>query len=237
MVPSQLAIFGVIVGMENVTEKRCSGCKETKSVLEFNKCTTTITGYQSYCRVCTNINRRKNYIKKPARTIEEIEACKQARKERKRIARKSYKKTIKTEESKIKSRLWAKKWIQDPKNRISTTCRQRIRNGLKGICKSKASMELLGCDFEFLKDYLESKFLPGMTWENYGLYGWHIDHITPVASFDLLDPEQQKKCFHYSNLQPLWAKDNLVKGSKNQEWREELCPPTILPRQDASQPI
>ncbi|NBT08982.1 MAG: hypothetical protein EBS98_09300, partial [Chitinophagia bacterium] len=49
---------------------------------------------------------------------------------------------------------------------------------------------------------------------NYGKFGWHLDHIQPCASFDLTDPSQQKKCFHYSNIQPLWAKDNWSKGSR-----------------------
>lgn len=73
---------------------------------------------------------------------------------------------------------------------------------------------MLGCDFEFFINYIESKFLSGMTWQNHTRTGWHIDHIMPCASFDLTDPEQQKKCFHYSNLQPLWAEDNLRKGDK-----------------------
>lgn len=53
-----------------------------------------------------------------------------------------------------------------------------------------------------------------MTWENYGVHGWHIDHIRPCKSFDLTDPEQQKECFHYTNLQPLWWWENLEKGGK-----------------------
>ncbi len=64
------------------------------------------------------------------------------------------------------------------------------------------------------REHLEKQFKEGMTWENHGLYGWHIDHIIPCASFDLTDLEQQKKCFHYTNLQPLWAKENLIKGVK-----------------------
>jgi hypothetical protein len=76
-------------------------------------------------------------------------------------------------------------------------------------CKT---MELTGCSLEELTQYIESKFITGMSWENYG--EWHIDHIRPCASFNLEDIEEQKKCFHWSNLQPLWAKDNLRKGSR-----------------------
>ena len=61
---------------------------------------------------------------------------------------------------------------------------------------------------------MENKFQDGMNWENYGFYGWHIDHIIPCSSFDMIDPEQQKICFHYSNLQPLWAADNFRKSDK-----------------------
>ena len=53
-----------------------------------------------------------------------------------------------------------------------------------------------------------------MTWENYGLETWHLDHIKPVSKFNLLDVDEQKKCFHYTNLQPLWAKDNIKKSNK-----------------------
>ena len=62
-----------------------------------------------------------------------------------------------------------------------------------------------------LAGHLESLFSPGMTWDNYGFEGWHIDHIKPCASFEL---DQKKICFHYTNLQPLWAKDNMSKSNK-----------------------
>ncbi len=98
--------------------------------------------------------------------------------------------------------------------KLRKSLRNRIRLVLNGSQKSQSTQELLGCDISFLKSYLETQFQEGMTWENYGFYGWHIDHIKPCASFDLTDPEQQKQCFHYLNLQPLWAKDNLSKGDK-----------------------
>lgn len=92
--------------------------------------------------------------------------------------------------------------------------RCRIREALKHNYKSVHTMELIGCSIEFLKSYIESKFQIGMTWENYGRFGWHIDHIQPCSSFDLSKPENQKICFNYSNLQPLWFKENLLKGAK-----------------------
>jgi len=88
----------------------------------------------------------------------------------------------------------------------------RIYQGLKGFNKSKRTIELLGCSLEFLKKHLEKQFTKGMSWSNYGK--WHIDHIKPCASFNMSKPEEQLKCFHYTNLQPLWAKDNLIKGAR-----------------------
>lgn len=97
-----------------------------------------------------------------------------------------------------------------------TIFRSRTNDAIKrcGASKSSKTLELLGCSLKSLKSYIESKFLDGMNWDNYGYHGWHIDHIRPCCSFDLTDPEQQKQCFHYTNLQPLWAKDNLRKHGK-----------------------
>jgi hypothetical protein len=72
-------------------------------------------------------------------------------------------------------------------------------------------MELLGCTRAEFLAHIEAQFQPGMTWENRSL--WHIDHIRPCAGFDMLDPAQQRVCFHYTNLQPLWAADNIKKGA------------------------
>lgn len=98
--------------------------------------------------------------------------------------------------------------------RIKHNLRTRINSVLKGKIKSGSTLDMLGCDVEFFLNYIENKFLSGMTWQNHTRTGWHIDHIKPCASFDLTDPEQQKKCFHYTNLQPLWAEDNLRKSDK-----------------------
>jgi len=71
---------------------------------------------------------------------------------------------------------------------------------------------MLGCSIDFLKQYISNKFDKNMSWDNYGLYGWHIDHIIPLSSAK--NKEELEKLCHYSNLQPLWAKDNLQKSNK-----------------------
>lgn len=81
-------------------------------------------------------------------------------------------------------------------------------------------MELIGCSIEQLLEHLESQFQDGMTWDNYG--EWHIDHIKPCAMFDFTKEEDQRECFHYTNLQPLWAEDNLRKSDKYIEEDEQL---------------
>ena len=98
----------------------------------------------------------------------------------------------------------------DPNFKILTILRGRIKDVLKGHSKSDSTINILGCTIEELWIHLESKFTEGMTRQNHGK--WHVDHIIPCASFDLTKPEQQVKCFHYTNLQPLWALDNLKKG-------------------------
>lgn len=90
--------------------------------------------------------------------------------------------------------------------------RNRLYMALKGKLKLLTTKKLLGCSLEEFWKHLESQFQPGMTRENYGK--WHVDHIKPCISFDLTKISQQKKCFHYTNLQPLWAEENLKKGSK-----------------------
>lgn len=100
------------------------------------------------------------------------------------------------------------------KTRISRACRRRFKwlfFEKKTNIKIHKFVDLVGCSPEFLIKYLESKFTKGMSWDNYGFRGWHIDHIKPCASFNLFDDIEVKKCFHYSNLQPLWMKDNMSK--------------------------
>jgi hypothetical protein len=105
------------------------------------------------------------------------------------------------------------RYLNDIEYKIQAGIRSRLHKKLKcqNALKCDHTINLLGCSIEELKKYLESKFISGMTWNNYG--EWHIDHIKPCASYDLTLEDEQKKCFHYTNLQPLWAIDNISKSS------------------------
>jgi hypothetical protein len=109
------------------------------------------------------------------------------------------------------------RYHKDLNYRLSSIVRSRISRSLRDnniqYKKSNHSIDLLGCSIVELKAHLEAKFTDGMSWENYG--EWHVDHIKPCASFENLGtcPKQQRECFHYSNLQPLWAEDNRQKYS------------------------
>ena len=109
--------------------------------------------------------------------------------------------------------LYKREKRKDPIYKLAFNLRSRFNKAFKGDYKSGSAVRDLGCSIIELKTYLESKFQLGMSWTNYGIQGWHIDHIIPLNSFDLSSDEQVKQACHYSNLQPLWAKDNLRKGS------------------------
>lgn len=108
----------------------------------------------------------------------------------------------------------AKRLKENPHVRAMEYARTRVRNLVKGESRSASTMALIGCSREHLVKHIESQFKDGMNWSNYGAKGWHIDHILPCASFDLTNPDHQKICFHYTNLQPLWWLDNIKKHAK-----------------------
>lgn len=98
--------------------------------------------------------------------------------------------------------------------KLTCNLRKRIYAALVRNIKSAHTIELIGCSVEFLKQHLEKQFKKGMNWKNYGRNGWVVDHIIPCASFNLSKSSEQKKCFNYTNLQPLWDKDNCSKRDK-----------------------
>lgn len=107
-----------------------------------------------------------------------------------------------------------KKRLLDPHERILSRLRSRIYYALNGKCKSNKTEVLIGCTVDFFLDYIKSKLVDPMTWEEILSGQIHIDHIRPCSSFNLESEEQQKLCFHYTNLQPLWSEDNLKKSDQ-----------------------
>jgi hypothetical protein len=100
-----------------------------------------------------------------------------------------------------------------PRGRVEKAIRAAASRMVgRGAAKRAGAVELLGCTVEEARAYIEARFEPGMSWANHG--AWHIDHVRPIASFDLSDPEQVRACAHFTNLQPLWAEENLSKGAR-----------------------
>ena len=135
-----------------------------------------------------------------------------------KICEKEYRIKTKNEKFMYDKKYTKMKYKTDINYRLRKLLRGRIHGALKlkNTKKLASTFELIGCSVSELKSHLESKFKDGMTWNNHSLFGWHIDHIKPCSSFDLTKEKQQKECFHYTNLQPLWAIDNLSKWANPQ---------------------
>ena len=132
----------------------------------------------------------------------------EANKDKIRLQQKDY---FEANKDKINS-YYKNKLKTDIQYKLSRNLRNRLRDAVKNNYKDGSAVKDLGCSIKELKQYLESKFLPGMSWDNWTFYGWHIDHIKPLSSFNLTDRNQLLEACHYTNLQPLWATDNLIKS-------------------------
>jgi hypothetical protein len=208
--------------------KTCPKCKveKPKNLNFFYKRSDRKSELSSKCKECV-LKNKSEYDKRPE-VVERIREYSIKNRKRHRDYMSYYRKNNPKYKERQRER-HKERLKTDTNYRILCSCRNRIYDAVKNGCKSDTSLGLLGfndADFQdkqsflyFVASYLEEKFVDGMTWENYGnpngdhTGGWHIDHIVPCASFDLTDPEQQKECFHYTNLQPLWAFDNMSKGS------------------------
>lgn len=184
------------------------------------------------CSKCGEIKPKEDFFKESKNPLGYAYACKECK-------RKQQKEYMQTDEYKEKISAWNKVYrrkdkfieyrtnyyrtrrINDPYFRLCMNIRGRISKAIKRNSKRGKSLELLGCSVEFLKRHLEKKFLPGMTWDNYGSE-WQIDHIVPCSLFDMSDKWHQFVCFNWRNLQPLWTKDNQVKHNMLPENYKEI---------------
>ena len=193
-------------------DKQCITCQQTKNLSEF-KFRNDSKKHRNSCRACDTI---KNREWKHKNNYDQLQYEKH--KDKKLAAVRAYRQK---EGYKEKVKVWGRSWRDrqkqaNPAYRITHNLRRRTLLALHGHYKADTTIKLVGCSAEELKKHLESLWTEGMSWENYGLHGWHIDHIIPLSSFDLSKEEDQRKALHYSNLQPLWAKDNLTKSNKKE---------------------
>lgn len=216
-------------------KKICSKCKEEKEVCEFSKNISRKDGYHPQCKNCKNgwrLNNRehvleykKNYHKKNKDKLNEHtknwrqsnpnyhKNYKEGNKERLVKSNKNYREKNLEKILKYSIEYNKKKRHSDPFYNLTCNIRSRITTflKLKNISKNNKTFEIVGCTQEFLKEHIEKQFTKGMCWDLMGKH-IHIDHIIPLSSAKT-EEEVYKLC-HYTNLQPLWAEDNLKKSNK-----------------------
>lgn len=214
-----------------MTVQQCNKCFTIKPLEEYY---TTGRYEHKACTICKECirNKRSNYYKlnKEKCLSKHKQYVNGLYKNRKKLLDKLY-----AQKNKDKIKTYKKKYYQLHKEYYNKIARERYktdiehkiavshRNRLNSVIKFKRnfkSADLLGCSLKEVRAHLESKFQSGMSWDNYG--DWHIDHVIPLYDFNLSLKEEQQKAFHYTNLQPLWAIDNLRKnkyGSKKEAIR------------------
>lgn len=193
---------------QNLEKQFCNDCQNIRNICEFK--------YNNLkrCKPCLNrlerIRKREEYHKDIEKARKLCRTNSKKYKSQRRKYQIKYWHKNKSKLSARKTEYITRRRKIDPIFRLKGNLRVRLSRALKGENKSESTFHLIGCSVDELKFHLESKFVKGMSWNNYG--EWHVDHIKPCVSFDFSKEEEQKICFHYTNLQPLWKEDNLKKG-------------------------
>ncbi len=194
----------------------CRTCKTKKPVASFYSAPRNTSGYQYDCKTCYDI-RQSKYCELNKLKIKQYHQDWYKR-NRTRILGQC-KKYRQSDQGKECRRIWERRKMQDLTFKLEKALRTRLRSVLKNNYKAGSAIRDLGCSVASLRLYLGMQFygrLDGteMTWDNYGIHGWHIDHIEPLSSFDLEDRGDFLAAVHFTNLQPLWAEDNYAKRDR-----------------------
>ena len=213
--------------------KVCSKCKLEKNINDFNNRSTSKDGKRSSCKQCDSDDIKKwrqsnkekvklqkqRYLKKnPQKNLDRGKNYRENNKEKVNEKSTNWRKNnpgygtmyYRKNKNIILYQILIRK-KNDPVYKLKTLYRSKL-NKILGSNRDDETFDIIGCTPRYLKDHLESQFTEGMSWENHGLYGWHIDHIVPLSSAKT--EEDLIELCHYSNLQPLWAIDNLKKSNK-----------------------
>jgi len=218
--------------------KFCKYCRETKLESSFAKNPKTKDGLHNKCKDCTKDYNQQWYAKNRDRVLHNVinwqsknpnnvrkykkkwdennaeykrDWCRQyARKNSE--ARKEYRNQYRKNNLEYERNRELQRRCEDPLYKLAQNYRGRVVGAFKhgGFSKNTKTAKMLGCTFEELTEHLENQFSDGMTWENYGK--WHVEHIVPLSSADT--EEELIELCHYTNLQPLWAEDNLKKNNR-----------------------
>jgi hypothetical protein len=196
-----------------IENKKCTQCKETKTINNFRINTNYADGFTTECIQCKSVKRKKYYQKNKNKEKLYQKTYFERNKEKCLEINRNYRKNN-PEKVKNWKKSYRKKIQKNPFLKINHNMGCSLRQSLLSKKNGRHWEQLVGYTVEDLIYHLESKFQKGMTWENYGK--WHVDHIKPQSSFSFSDEteEQFKKCWSLSNLQPLWAIDNLKKFNK-----------------------
>ncbi len=226
--------------LAKLDRKKCSDCNKTKDISEFYKQKDGFLGVRGDCKECikayqlknkehiakitkeyrdnhkeeiSEVN-RKQHIKNKIANNKRHKKYYQDNKEQEKQRSKDYREVSKnkTRLAKLHTIYTRERRQNDPSFRLLCNLRNRMCVVISKGQKSLSTMFLIGCEIDYLMYHLQEQFKPEMTWDNYGL--WHIDHIKPCSKFNLSSFDEQKECFNFTNLQPLWKIDNLRKGSK-----------------------
>ena len=189
--------------MVKVITKICSTCRECKPVALFRK-------KRNQCKACIAAQKREYRQENK----EEIAAQKRKHRQEHREEIAAYNREYDQEHREEIAAKNRKRYANDPAYAMSRRLRARMGKAVRaaGLGKKCASSsELLGISYQGLKEWLEAQFTEGMTWENRS--EWHVDHIVPCDAFDMTVETNQRICFWYKNLQPLWGPDNIQKSN------------------------
>jgi hypothetical protein len=184
--------------------KICTKCNIEKNIIEFHNSKNTKDGKTYWCSSCVCEKSRKYHQENKSTILEKLKIYRKNNRDYFNQKNKEWNKRTSYYSNYQKDKIKNDSFFKF-KNRLRTLIRNSVTK--QGYTKKSKSFEILGCNYDFFVKYIEDKFEHGMSWENHGK--WHIDHIIPISS---AKTEQEViKLNYYTNFQPLWAKDNLIK--------------------------
>ena len=204
-----------------MTERKCSKCAITYDITKFRKRKSNSQGYDFVCKCCHNEYNRNKRAQNPScrprhkrHKEEQREHQKEywklyyiANRKQKLASMRKYR-LIHPQSKKYKSEYQVKRKKSDIQFKLRTNIRVALHHAIKKNQQKGKPIELLGCSIEYFKNYIATQFVGGMSWDNWGRYTWNLDHIIPLISFDLTNPQQLKLACHYTNLRPLFFVQN-----------------------------